>query len=124
MSPAIRAHINRDLLDELRIIAIEQSEYLYPSDREEELPSWRPDAPMPDRVLPIIKDLLFEFLQGRITYGTLMAIDDLGELEDVPEPYQEILIVVQASQEDGREIADFLIYNLSRMIEELKRLRS
>ncbi|MGB8984465.1 MAG: hypothetical protein WCC12_21545 [Anaerolineales bacterium] len=118
----MRAHLNRNLLDELRIIAIEQSEDLYPPDPEE-LPSWRPDAPIPDRVLPVIKDLLLEILQGRVTYETLMAIDELGELEDVPEPYQELLALVQGSKEDGQEIADFLIYNLSGAIEELKRLR-
>jgi hypothetical protein len=121
-APHIRAHINRSLLDELRIIAIEQSEDLYPPDPEEQ-PSWQPDAPLPERVLPIVKDLLFEILQGRISYGTLTAIDNLGKLEDVPEPYQELLALVQGSKEDGQEIADFLIYNLSGMIEELKRLR-
>jgi hypothetical protein len=123
MSPRLRASINRDLLDELRIITIEQSEDLYPPDPNEYLPTWRPDAPIPDRVLPIIKDLLLEILQGRISYETLTAIDDLGELEDVPEPYQEMLSLAQSWREDGQEIADLLIYSLSWTIEELKKLR-
>lgn len=123
MSPNMRGYINRGLLDELRIITIEQSEDLYPPNPQEELPSWRPDAPIPDRALPIIKNLLLEILQGRISSETLTAIDNLGELEDVPEPYQEILTLARDSREDGQEIADFLIYNLSGMIEELKKLR-
>jgi len=124
MSPDMRAHINRDLLDELRIITIEQSENLYPSNPAEEIPTWRPDAPIPDRVTPIIKDLLLEILKGRISYETLTAIDHVGELEDVPEPYREILSLVQGFREDGKEIADFLLYNLSGMIEQLKKLKS
>jgi hypothetical protein len=122
MSPHMRTHINRMLLDELRIIAIEQQEDLYPS-REQEPPSWRPDAPIPDRALPIIKDLLLEVLQGKIRYETLTAIDDLGELEDVPEPFREILSLVQGDRDGGQEIADWLIYNLSGIIEEIKKLR-
>jgi hypothetical protein len=122
MSPHLRASINRSLLDELRIITIEQSEDLYPSP-EEEPPTWRPDAPIPDRATSIIKDLLLEILIGKISYETLTAIDDLSELEDVPEPYQEILSLVQGCPEDGQEIADFLIYNLSCMIDELKKMR-
>ena len=121
-SPHLRAHINSMLLTELKGITIEQQEDLFPS-REQEPPPWRPDAPIPDRVLPVIKDLLLEILQGKIRYETLTAIDDLGELEDVPEPFREILSLVQGSHEDGQEIADFLIYNLSGMIEELKKLR-
>ena|SRR5687768_14689605 len=122
MSPHMRTSINRSLLDELRIITIEQSEDLYPSP-EDEPPPWRPDAPIPDRVLAIIKDLLLEILKGRISYETLTAIDDLGDLEDVPEPYRDLLALPQWSHEDGQEIADFLIYNLSGTIEELKKLR-
>ena len=121
-SPDMRASINRSLLDELNGITIEQREDLFPS-QEQEPPSWQPNAPIPARALPIIKDLLLKILQGKISYETLTAIDDLGELEDVPEPYQEMLSLVQSWREDGQEIADFLIYNLSYMIEELKKLR-
>ncbi|HET6595838.1 MAG TPA: hypothetical protein VFG81_09460 [Anaerolineales bacterium] len=122
MAPHMRAHINRDLLDELRIITIEQSEDLFPS-REQEPPSWRPDALIPTRALSIIKDLLLETLQGKIRYETLAAIDDLGELEDIPEPYRELLFLVQGDHQDGQEIADWLIYNLTGIIEEIKKLR-
>lgn len=113
LSPHLRASINRMLLDELRIITIEQQEELYPTPGLPP-PSWKPDAPIPERALPIVKNLLLE---------TLTAIDDLGELEDVPEPYREILSLVQRDNQDGQEIADWLIYNLSGMIEELKKLR-
>jgi hypothetical protein len=51
--------------------------------------------------LRLIKNLLLETLQGKISYETLTAIDDLGELEDVPEPYREVLALVQGSREDG-----------------------
>ena len=120
--PPLRASINRMLLVELRGITIEQQEDLFPSP-EDEPPPWRPDAALPQRVTPIIKDLLLETLQGKIRYETLNAIDYIGELEDVPEPYREILSLVQGSREDGQEVADWLIYNLSGMIEELKKLR-
>jgi hypothetical protein len=120
--PPLRTSLNRGLLDELRIITIEQQEELYPAP-ERELPTWRRDAPIPDRALSIIKDLLLETLQGKIRYETLTAIDDMGELEDVPEPFREILSLVQGDREDGQEIADWLIYNLSSIIEELKRVR-
>jgi hypothetical protein len=122
MAPHMRADINRDLLDELRIITIEQSEDLFPS-REQEPPSWRLDASIPERALPIIKDLLLESLRGKIRYETLTAIDELGELEDIPEPYREILALVQGDRQDGQEIADWLIYNLAGIIEEIKKLR-
>jgi hypothetical protein len=122
MSPQMRSQINSMLLTELKGITIEQQEDLFPS-REQEPPPWRPDAPIPGRALPIIKDLLLEILQGKIRYKTLTAIDDLGELENVPEPFREILSLVQGSREDGEELAGFLIYNLSGMIEELKKLR-
>jgi hypothetical protein len=122
MSLNVRASINRMLLDELRIITIEQQEDLYPSP-EDETPPWQLNAPIPDRALPIIKDLLWEILRGKISYETLTAIDDLGELEDVPEPYGELLSIAQGCREDGQEIADFLIYSLSGVIEELKKLR-
>jgi hypothetical protein len=69
------------------------------------------------------QNLLLETLQGKVSYETLTAIDDVGELEDVPEPYREILALVQGSREDGQEIADWLIYNLSGIIEDLKKLR-
>lgn len=121
-SPNLRAHINCSLLDELKIITIEQSEDLCPSQEQEPSP-WRPDAPIPDRATPIIKDLLLEILRGKISYETLTAIDNLGELEDVPEPYRVLLSLVQNGREDGKEMADFLIYNLGGMIEELKKLR-
>lgn len=120
--PKLRASINRSLLDELRIITIEQQEALYPS-REDEPPPWKPDAPLPERVTSIIKDLLLETLQGKISCETLTAIDDLGDLADVPEPYRELLTLIKGSKEDGQEIADFLIYNLSGIIEEVKKIR-
>jgi hypothetical protein len=41
----------------------------------------------------------------------------------VSEPYREILALVQGSREDGQEVADWLIYNLSGIIEDLKKLR-
>ncbi|NJC96554.1 MAG: hypothetical protein C3F07_11915 [Anaerolineales bacterium] len=123
MSPHLRARINCDLLDELRIITMEQTADLYPPDPEDNLPTWRLDALIPDRVLPIIKDLLLETLQGGISYETLTAIDDLGELEDVPEPYRELLSLVQSFRQDGQEISDFLLYNLSGVIDQLKLLR-
>jgi hypothetical protein len=120
----MRAYINRSLLDELKIITIEQSEDLNPSQPEEEISTWQPDAPIPDRATPIIKDLLLEILQGKISFETLTAIDDLGDLEDVPEPYHDLLAYAQHCREDGKEIADILLYNLSMMIEQIRKLRS
>jgi hypothetical protein len=122
-SPNMRAHINCSLLEELQIITIEQSENLYPPEPEEETPAEPSDTPIPARATAIVKDLLLEILQGRITYETLTAIDDMGELEDVPEPYRELLFLTQDAREDGQELAGFLIYNLSGMIDELKKLR-
>jgi hypothetical protein len=119
----MRASINCNLLDELKIITIEQSEDLNPSQPEEEISTWQLDALIPVRATPIIKDLLLEILQGKISLETLTAIDDLCDLEDVPEPYHDLLAYAQGSREDGKEIADSLLYNLSMMIEQIRKLR-
>ena len=86
MAQHMRASINRDPLDELRIITIEQQEELYPTP-ELEPPSRRPDAPIPDLALS-------------------------GNALSRP-----------TSRDDEQEMTDWLIYNLSGMIERLKRLR-
>ena len=122
MAPDRRPWFNRVLLDELRIITIDQQEDLYPLPKDK-LPQWKPDAPLPERAMPIIKDLLLEILQGKVRSETLTAIDDLGELEDVPEPYQQLLSLPQSFREDGLEIADLLFNNLSGILDVLKLLR-
>lgn len=119
--PKLRDSINRSLLDELRIITIEQTENLYPI--SEELPSWQPDATIPTRAISIVKDFVLEILQGEISYKTLTALDHLGELEDVPEPYRELISLAQGSREDGQEIAGFLLHNLSGIIGQIKKMK-
>ena len=119
----MRASINQSLLDELKIVTIEQMEDLYPSQAEEP-PTWQLDALIPDRATPIVKDLLLDILQGKISLETLLAIDELGDIQDVPEPYRDLLAYAQGSREDGKEIADILLYNLSMMIEQIRKLRS
>jgi hypothetical protein len=121
-NPDLRGPVTHFLMRELRGITLEQMEDHFPEPQE--LPAWQADDPLPDRVTPIIKDLVFEILRGRIRLETLTAIDDLGGLEDIPEPYRELLLIIQQSRDDGKELADSLLYNLSGIINDLKLLES
>ena len=64
MAPHMRDSINRDLLDELRIIAMEQTKELWPE--EAELPAWKPGAAIPEQAARLLKDLILETLEGII----------------------------------------------------------
>lgn len=122
VDPDMRESINRDLLDELRIIAIEQTKVLWLE--EEERPNWQLDAPIPGRAACILKDLLLETLQGRIGLETLIAIDEMGELENTPEPYGELLSYAQYANENGEEISRALLQILRVTIDQIIKMRS
>lgn len=122
MAPSVREIINRDLLDELRILTILQTEELWPS--EKRMPEWDLSAPIPESAVPILKDLLLEILQGVISPETLTAIDEMGDLEVVPEPYRDLLDYAQYAHQEGKDIASDLLYNLWVTIELIKKMRA
>ena len=122
VAPHMRESINRDLLDELRIITIEQTEALWPM--EDEMPTWSPDAPIPEQAVCLLKDMILETLQGKISLQTLEVVDDLDDLKTVPEPYRDILEYAQLAHEDGKQIARDLLQYLRVAIDQPIKMRS
>jgi len=73
---------------------------------------------------PIIKgaiaNLLFEILEGEIRQATRIAIADLGDLQQIPEPYHHLLSYTQGASMDGIELATELLEELREICVELQ----
>jgi hypothetical protein len=61
----------------------------------------------------ITSSLLLEILEGEITEETRTAITNMGDLEDVPEPFNHLVGYVQGASMDSVELA-------TRLLEELR----
>jgi len=67
-----------------------------------------------------IATLLFEILQGEISQDTRTAIADLGDLQQIPEPYHHLLSYSQGASMDGVELATELLEELRDICVELQ----
>jgi hypothetical protein len=67
-----------------------------------------------------IGNLLFEILQGEITEETRRAIADIGNLQQIPEPYHHLLSYTQGASVDGTELASLLLEELRDICAELQ----
>jgi hypothetical protein len=112
MASEVRESICRDLLDELRLTADEQLLKLWPPPPNLLPALWDTAALVPDRVKPALKALLLDTVLGEIRSGTWVAIIGLGELDDVPEPFQNYLTYAQTHAGAGKDLAKDLLINL------------
>lgn len=67
-----------------------------------------------------ITNLLFEILEGEISQATRMAIADMGDLHQIPEPYHHLLSYTQGASMDGIELATELLEELREICVELQ----
>jgi hypothetical protein len=67
-----------------------------------------------------IANLLFEILQGDINEETRRAIADLGDLQQIPEPYHHLLSFAQGASLNGTELATLLLEELRDICAELQ----
>jgi hypothetical protein len=68
----------------------------------------------------IIAHLLLEILEGEISHATRMAIADMGNLEQIPEPFHHLVSYTQGSSMDGIELAAQLLEELREICIELQ----
>jgi hypothetical protein len=71
-----------------------------------------------------IGTLLFEILQGEITEETRRAIADIGNLQQIPEPYHHLLSYTQGASVEGTELANLLLEELRDICAELQEKQS
>jgi hypothetical protein len=71
-----------------------------------------------------ISNLLFEILEGEISQETRMAIADLGDLQQIPEPYHHLLSYTQGASMNGAELAGELLEELREICVELQEKRA
>ncbi len=67
-----------------------------------------------------IANLLFEILEGEIGQETRMAIANLDNLDQIPEPYHHLLGYTQGASMDGVELATELLEELREICIELQ----
>jgi hypothetical protein len=67
-----------------------------------------------------IATLLFEILEGEISQQTRMAIADMADLHQIPEPYHHLLSYTQGASMDGAELATELLEELREICVELQ----
>jgi hypothetical protein len=67
-----------------------------------------------------IANLLFEILQGEISETTRRAIADIGDLQQIPEPFHHLLGFTQGASVDGTELANLLLDELRDICAELQ----
>ena len=65
-------------------------------------------------------NLLLEILEGEISDATRMAIVDIGDLQQIPEPYHHLLSYTQGASMDGVELATHLLEELREICVELQ----
>ena len=68
----------------------------------------------------IIAHLLLEILEGEISHATRMAIADMGDLQQIPEPFHHLLSYTQGSSMNGIELATHLLEELRGICVELQ----
>lgn len=71
-----------------------------------------------------IANLLLEILEGEISQETRMAIANLDNLEQIPEPYHHLLSYIQGASMDGIELATELLEELREICIELQEKQS
>jgi hypothetical protein len=71
-----------------------------------------------------IANLLLEILEGEISQETRMAIANLDNLEQIPEPYHHLLSYTQGASMDGIELATELLEELREICIELQEKQS
>jgi len=76
--------------------------------------------PLTGTVREIVANLLLEILEGKIRDSTRMAIADVGDLQQVPEPFHHLLSYTSGSSMDGAELAVHLLDELREICEELQ----
>jgi hypothetical protein len=67
-----------------------------------------------------IANLLLEILEGEISDETRLAIADIGDLQQIPEPFHHLLSYTQGASMDGIELATHLLEELRSICEELQ----
>ena len=65
-------------------------------------------------------NLLLEILEGEISNETRMTIAKMGDLEDIPEPYNHLVGYVQGASMDSVELATRLLEELRYICVELQ----
>ena len=67
-----------------------------------------------------IGNLLLEILEGEISDATRMTIAEMGDLQQIPEPFHHLLSYTQGSSMDGIELATHLLEELRGICVELQ----
>jgi hypothetical protein len=67
-----------------------------------------------------IANLLLEILEAEISDETRLAIADIGDLQQIPEPFHHLVSYTQGSTMDGIELATHLLEELRGICEELQ----
>ena len=67
-----------------------------------------------------IANLLLEILEGEISEATRIAIAEMGDLQQLPEPYHHLLSYTQGASMDGVELATHLLEELREICAELQ----
>ena len=67
-----------------------------------------------------IANLLLEILEGEISEATRIAIAEMGDLQQIPEPYHHLLSYTQGASMDGVELATNLLEELREICAELQ----
>ena len=65
-------------------------------------------------------NLLLEILEGEITDPTRTTIAEMGNLQQIPEPYHHLLSYTQGASMDGVELASHLLEELREICVELQ----
>jgi hypothetical protein len=68
----------------------------------------------------IVVNLLLEILEGKISHETRVAIAELGDLQQIPEPFHHLVSYVQGASMDGIELATHLREELREICIELQ----
>ncbi len=68
----------------------------------------------------IIAHLLLEILEGEVSHATRMAIADIEDLQQIPEPFHHLVSYTQGSSMDGAELAAQLLEELHDICIELQ----